>query len=231
MPGSTAQTNKFHTFYLQQRQDNGDTWADIKVNHPLDYETIKEYNLTIRVEVSWMRLSSPLNVSNVWCVSECLRISTLLHHIKMILVHNWIMKMPCSIHRAAFPSILPLSMGSNKLPRQDLNDKGYYHALVKIRKLVFGCWVLLTAGANSGRGNKKKRRENLSRLPFSTIKISPTSCFPFNYLNYILCKITLWYLISIKRRVDKREVEADGAGEKGWGNSKGEMLKNLNLIP
>lgn len=51
MPGSTAQTNKFHTFYLQQRPDNGFTWADIKVNHPLDYETIKEYNLTIRVEV------------------------------------------------------------------------------------------------------------------------------------------------------------------------------------
>ncbi|XP_066902324.1 neural-cadherin isoform X6 [Halyomorpha halys] len=50
MPGSTAQTNKFHTFYLQQRSDNGYTWADIKVNHPLDYETIKEYNLTIRVE-------------------------------------------------------------------------------------------------------------------------------------------------------------------------------------
>lgn len=53
MPGSTAQTNKFHTFYLQQRPENGFTWADIKVNHPLDYETIKEYNLTIRVEVSW----------------------------------------------------------------------------------------------------------------------------------------------------------------------------------
>lgn len=52
MPGSTAQTNKFHTFYLQQRPDNGDTWADIKVNHPLDFETIKEYNLTVRVEVS-----------------------------------------------------------------------------------------------------------------------------------------------------------------------------------
>ncbi|XP_064213001.1 neural-cadherin isoform X11 [Tribolium castaneum] len=50
MPGSTAQTNKYHTFYLQQRPDNGFTWADIKVNHPLDYETIKEYNLTIRVE-------------------------------------------------------------------------------------------------------------------------------------------------------------------------------------
>lgn len=54
MPGSTAQTNKYHTFYLQQRQDGSDTWADIKVNHPLDYETIKEYNLTIRVEVSAM---------------------------------------------------------------------------------------------------------------------------------------------------------------------------------
>lgn len=51
MPGSTAQTNKFHTFYLQQRPENGFTWADIKVNHPLDFESIKEYNLTIRVEV------------------------------------------------------------------------------------------------------------------------------------------------------------------------------------
>lgn len=55
MPGSTAQTNKFHTFYLQQRPDNGFTWADIKVNHPLDFETIKEYNLTIRVEVHLLR--------------------------------------------------------------------------------------------------------------------------------------------------------------------------------
>ncbi|XP_018016523.1 neural-cadherin isoform X4 [Hyalella azteca] len=48
--GSTAQTNKHDTFYLQQRPDNGETWADIKVNHPLDYESIKEYNLTVRVE-------------------------------------------------------------------------------------------------------------------------------------------------------------------------------------
>lgn len=56
MPGSTAQTNKYHTFYLQQRPENGFTWADIKVNHPLDYETIKEYNLTIRVEVSTERV-------------------------------------------------------------------------------------------------------------------------------------------------------------------------------
>lgn len=51
MPGSTAQTNKYHTFYLQQRAEQSVTWADIKVNHPLDYESIKEYNLTIRVEV------------------------------------------------------------------------------------------------------------------------------------------------------------------------------------
>ena len=50
--GSTDQTNKYDTFYLQQRQQNGWTWADVKVNHPLDYERIKEYNLTIRVEVT-----------------------------------------------------------------------------------------------------------------------------------------------------------------------------------
>lgn len=58
MPGSTAQTNKYHTFYLQQRSENGDTWADIKVNHPLDYESIKEYNLTIRVEVGLLQTFS-----------------------------------------------------------------------------------------------------------------------------------------------------------------------------
>lgn len=63
MPGSTAQTNKFHTFYLQQRADNGFTWADIKVNHPLDYETIKEYNLTIRVEVSTELAVTQLTIS------------------------------------------------------------------------------------------------------------------------------------------------------------------------
>jgi len=48
--GSTEQTNKYDTFYLQQRQQSGWTYADVKVNHPLDYERIKEYNLTIRVE-------------------------------------------------------------------------------------------------------------------------------------------------------------------------------------
>uniref|UniRef100_T1J876 Cadherin domain-containing protein n=1 Tax=Strigamia maritima TaxID=126957 RepID=T1J876_STRMM len=46
--GSTAQTNKFDTFYVQQRSENGWTWADIFVNQQLDYESIKEYNLTIR---------------------------------------------------------------------------------------------------------------------------------------------------------------------------------------
>ena len=52
--GSTDQTNKYDTFYLQQRQDNGWTYADVKVNQPLDFERIKEYNLTIRVEVSFL---------------------------------------------------------------------------------------------------------------------------------------------------------------------------------
>ena len=37
---------------MQERSKNGDTWADIQVNQPLDYEDIKEYNLTIRVVVS-----------------------------------------------------------------------------------------------------------------------------------------------------------------------------------
>lgn len=74
MPGSTAQTNKFHTFYLQQRQDNGDTWADIKVNHPLDYETIKEYNLTIRVEVSLM-IFFPINLLYYIHVHKIIQIS------------------------------------------------------------------------------------------------------------------------------------------------------------
>ena len=49
--GSTDQTNKYDTFYLQQKKVDGWTYADIKVNHPLDYERIKEYNLTVRVEV------------------------------------------------------------------------------------------------------------------------------------------------------------------------------------
>ena len=32
--GSTDQTNKYDTFYLQQRHENSVTYADIKVNHP-----------------------------------------------------------------------------------------------------------------------------------------------------------------------------------------------------
>jgi hypothetical protein len=50
--GSTDQTNKYDTFYLQQKIIDGWTYADIKVNQPLDYERIKEYNLTVRVEVN-----------------------------------------------------------------------------------------------------------------------------------------------------------------------------------
>ncbi|CAG0882382.1 unnamed protein product, partial [Cyprideis torosa] len=48
--GSSASTNKENTFYLQPRQDGDKTWADIKVNKPLDYEELKEYNLTIKVK-------------------------------------------------------------------------------------------------------------------------------------------------------------------------------------
>ena len=58
--GSTDQTNKYDTFYLQQRQENGWTYADVKVNQPLDFERIKEYNLTIRVEVGG-------RISNIYC--------------------------------------------------------------------------------------------------------------------------------------------------------------------
>ncbi|GAB6020542.1 hypothetical protein CHUAL_003225 [Chamberlinius hualienensis] len=48
--GSTAQTNKYDSFYVQPRSENGFTYADLFVNQQLDYESIKEYNLTIRVE-------------------------------------------------------------------------------------------------------------------------------------------------------------------------------------
>lgn len=87
MPGSTSQTNKFHTFYLQQRPDNGDTWADIKVNHPLDYESIKEYNLTIRVEVSKNNTFLILDYSFfvfAYDLSHCCRITFEIstHHMK-----------------------------------------------------------------------------------------------------------------------------------------------------
>ncbi|XP_022647325.1 neural-cadherin-like isoform X4 [Varroa destructor] len=50
MKGSTEQTNKKDTFYLNQRNDGGHTWAELFVNYPLDYEKIQQYNLTIRVE-------------------------------------------------------------------------------------------------------------------------------------------------------------------------------------
>ena len=59
--GSTDQTNKYDTFYLQQRKEGDYTYADIKVNHPLDYERIKEYNLTVRVEVRKTRQMTASN--------------------------------------------------------------------------------------------------------------------------------------------------------------------------
>ncbi|XP_022247857.1 neural-cadherin-like [Limulus polyphemus] len=51
MKGSNEQTNSKDTFYLAPRpESNGDMWADIMVNYPLDYEKLQQYNLTIRVE-------------------------------------------------------------------------------------------------------------------------------------------------------------------------------------
>ncbi|XP_074602495.1 neural cadherin isoform X1 [Brevipalpus obovatus] len=48
--GSTDHTNKRDHFYLTQRAEDDGTWADIKVNYPLDYEKLNHYNLTVRVE-------------------------------------------------------------------------------------------------------------------------------------------------------------------------------------
>ena len=68
--GSTDQTNKYDTFYLQQRKEGDYTYADVKVNHPLDYERIKEYNLTVRVEVP-IYFFKPLVVIYVILIAIC----------------------------------------------------------------------------------------------------------------------------------------------------------------
>lgn len=53
MKGSTAQTNKYDTFYIETRQDGPDRqYVDIMVNYALDYEMVPQYNLTVRVAVS-----------------------------------------------------------------------------------------------------------------------------------------------------------------------------------
>lgn len=52
--GSTPQTNKDRTFYLKPKGDNE---AEIYVLKPLDYESIKEYNLTVRVENQYTQAS------------------------------------------------------------------------------------------------------------------------------------------------------------------------------
>ena len=78
--GSTDQTNKYDTFYLQQRKEGSKTYADIKVNHPLDYERIKEYNLTVRVEVSdmntyvfeYLSMCSNCSTTKGQLISKCL---------------------------------------------------------------------------------------------------------------------------------------------------------------
>ena len=39
------------TFYINRRTFEGQRYADVKVHDPLDFEMIKEYNLTICAEV------------------------------------------------------------------------------------------------------------------------------------------------------------------------------------
>ena len=72
--GSTDQTNKYDTFYLQQRQENGWTYADVKVNQPLDFERIKEYNLTIRVEVRMSKYFPNQTLKNLIVKAEIVKL-------------------------------------------------------------------------------------------------------------------------------------------------------------
>ena len=51
MRGPTAETNKYNTFTVERRIDNDETWADILVNKPLDFERNTRYRLTVRAEV------------------------------------------------------------------------------------------------------------------------------------------------------------------------------------
>lgn len=48
--GSSEQTNKMNSFYIEIRPDGPFNYADIKVNDILDYEHLTYYNLTIRAE-------------------------------------------------------------------------------------------------------------------------------------------------------------------------------------
>ena len=49
--GSSEETNKNKMFFIEKHQRDGLMYADVRVNQPLDFERVKEYNLTIRVEV------------------------------------------------------------------------------------------------------------------------------------------------------------------------------------
>lgn len=48
--GNTDQTNRLSTFYLTPRVEGSNTYAEIFLNHQLDYEAVTYYNLTVRVE-------------------------------------------------------------------------------------------------------------------------------------------------------------------------------------
>lgn len=54
--GFTPETNHQNTFFLERRVETTPEgklfWADIKVHTSLDYESFRNYKLTIRAEVS-----------------------------------------------------------------------------------------------------------------------------------------------------------------------------------
>ncbi|KAG1685476.1 Neural-cadherin [Nymphon striatum] len=69
MKGSTAQTNKYDTFYIETRPgENGQQYVDIMVNYALDYEMVPQYNLTVRVSNNGAQQLS--NETTVYIVLE-----------------------------------------------------------------------------------------------------------------------------------------------------------------
>lgn len=147
--------------------------------------------------------------------------------IRFRLSNNWIMKrqVQFTVPRSASASATPSPLQRANKRDGFKFDKGYYHALIKIRKLVSRLWRALVSAEGLRAPFTFEHYQDLlaSLLPLS-----------FNYLNYILCKITLWYLISIKRRVDKsertkNEEERSGADVE-WGGCKKFKFNSLKRL-
>ena len=50
-PQIESSDSRFDTFYIDTHDHEGQKYADVKINHPLDFEWIEEYNLTLRAVV------------------------------------------------------------------------------------------------------------------------------------------------------------------------------------